>query len=39
MLEERGMSQAELALRTGTLKTTINEIINGKATITPEIAL
>lgn len=39
MLEERGMSQAELAERTGRPKKTINEIINGKAAITPETAL
>jgi HTH-type transcriptional regulator / antitoxin HigA len=39
ILEERGMSQAELAERTGRPKKTINEIINGKATITPETAL
>lgn len=39
MLEERGMSEAELTIRTGIPKKTINEIINGKAAITPEIAL
>jgi len=39
MLEERGMSQAELAERTGRPKKTINEIIKGKATITPATAL
>jgi HTH-type transcriptional regulator / antitoxin HigA len=39
VLEERGMSQAELAERTGRPKKTINEIINGKAAITPETAL
>jgi HTH-type transcriptional regulator / antitoxin HigA len=39
ILEEQGMSQAELAERTGRPKKTINEIINGKATITPETAL
>lgn len=39
ILEEHGMSQAELAERTGRLKKTINEIINGKAAITPETAL
>jgi addiction module HigA family antidote len=38
-LEERGMSQAELAERTGRPKKTINEIIQGKAEITPETAL
>jgi HTH-type transcriptional regulator / antitoxin HigA len=39
VLEERGMSQAELAERTGRPKKTISEIINGKAAITPETAL
>jgi len=39
MLEERGMSQADLAERTGRPKKTINEIIKGKATITPATAL
>ncbi len=39
MLEERGMSQAELAERTGRPKKTINEIIKGKATITQATAL
>lgn len=39
VLEERGMSQAELAERTGRPKKTINEIIKGKAAITPETAL
>ncbi|MFH0778951.1 MAG: helix-turn-helix domain-containing protein [Candidatus Eisenbacteria bacterium] len=39
MLEERGVSQAELALRTGRPKKTISEIVNGKAAITPETAL
>jgi len=39
MLEERGMSQAELAERTGRPKKTINEIIKGKATITSATAL
>jgi HTH-type transcriptional regulator/antitoxin HigA len=34
-----GMSQAELAERTGRPKKTINEIIKGKAAITPETAL
>ncbi|MEN8447730.1 MAG: HigA family addiction module antitoxin [Cyanobacteria bacterium J06555_13] len=38
-LEERGMSQAELAERTGRHKKTINEIIKGKAALTPETAL
>lgn len=39
MLEDRGMSQSELAERTGRPKKTINEIIKGKATITPATAL
>jgi len=39
VLEERGMTQVELAERTGRPKKTINEIINGKAAITPETAL
>jgi HTH-type transcriptional regulator / antitoxin HigA len=39
ILESRGMSQAELAERTGRPKKTINEIIRGKAAITPETAL
>ena len=39
VLEMRGMSQAELADRTGRPKKTINEIIKGKAAITPETAL
>ena len=39
VLEERGMSQAELAKRKGRPKKTINEIINAKAAITPETAL
>ncbi len=34
-----GMSQAELAVRMGRPKKTINEIIKGKAEITPETAL
>ena len=38
-MEALGMSQAELAERTGRPKKTINEIINGKAAITPETAL
>jgi HTH-type transcriptional regulator / antitoxin HigA len=38
-LEALGMSQADLADRTGRPKKTINEIIHGKATITPETAL
>ncbi len=39
ILEERGVSQAELAIRTGRPKKTISEIVNGKAAITPETAL
>ncbi len=39
VLELRGMSQAELASRTGRPKKTINEIIRGKAAITAETAL
>jgi len=38
-LKAIGMSQAELADRTGRPKKTINEIIKGKAAITPETAL
>ncbi len=38
-LEARGMTQAELALRTGRPMKTINEIIKGKAAITPDTAL
>jgi HTH-type transcriptional regulator / antitoxin HigA len=39
VLEERGMSQAELAERTGLSRKTVNEIIKGKAPISPETAL
>jgi addiction module HigA family antidote len=39
MLEECGISQAEIASRTGILKKTITHIINGEAAITPETAL
>lgn len=39
ILEERGMSQADLAERTGRPKKTINEIIKGKAALTPETAI
>ena len=39
VLEERGMTQTELAERIGRPKKTINEIINAKAAITPETAL
>ncbi|NTW02783.1 MAG: helix-turn-helix domain-containing protein [Oscillochloris sp.] len=39
LLEERGMTQADLAERTGRSKKLINEIIQGKARITAETAL
>ncbi|MDJ0597442.1 MAG: HigA family addiction module antitoxin [Crocosphaera sp.] len=39
ILEEQGMTQSELAERMGRPKKTINEIIKGKAAITPETAL
>lgn len=38
-IEHLGMSQAELARRTGRPPKTINEIIKGKAAITPDTAL
>ncbi len=38
-LEERGMTQAQLAERTGRPKKTINEIIKGKTGITAETAI
>ncbi len=38
-IEVIGMSQAEFAERTGRPKKTVNEIIRGKAAITPETAL
>jgi HTH-type transcriptional regulator/antitoxin HigA len=38
-LEMLGLSQAELAERTGRPKKTINEIVQGKAGITPETAM
>ncbi len=38
-IEVKGMTQAELALRMGRPKKTINEIIKGKTSITPETAL
>ena len=38
-IDHYGISQAELAERTGRPKKTINEIIQGKAAITPETAL
>lgn len=39
LLDERQMSQAELADRTGRPRKMINEIVKGKAPITPETAL
>jgi addiction module HigA family antidote len=39
LIEERGMKQSELAERTGRPLKTINEIIKGKAMITPETAI
>jgi addiction module HigA family antidote len=39
ILDERGLSQAELAERCGRPLKTINEIVKGKAAITPETAL
>lgn len=39
LLQEKGMTQAELAERTGRPKKTINEIIKGKTAITPETAI
>jgi addiction module HigA family antidote len=39
ILNEKGMSQAELAERTGRPKKTINEIVKGKAIITSETAI
>lgn len=38
-IEEQGLSQAELAERMGRPKKTVNEIIQGKASITPKTAL
>ena len=38
-LEDLGMTQIELADRTGLAKKTINEIIKAKSPITPETAL
>src|SRR5512136_1560216 len=38
-IEALGLSQAELAERLGRRKKTVNEIIQGKAAITPETAL
>ena len=39
LLDERAMTQAELADRTGLSRKTVNEIVGGKAPITPETAL
>jgi HTH-type transcriptional regulator / antitoxin HigA len=39
VLEDRAISQAELSERTGRPKKTINEIVKGKAAITPDTAL
>ena len=39
LLRERGLTQADLAERTGRPKKTINEIIHAKTAITPETAL
>ena len=39
VLEERRMSQAELAARTGLSRKAINEIVKGKAPISPDTAL
>jgi addiction module HigA family antidote len=39
VLEERGITQADFAERTGRPREIINEIIKGKAAITPETAL
>src|SRR5688500_5032268 len=39
ILEERGISQADLAIRMGRPQKTISEITNGKAAITTDTAL
>ncbi|MCK4312998.1 MAG: HigA family addiction module antidote protein [Candidatus Cloacimonetes bacterium] len=39
LLEEKGMSQSELAERMGRPKKTINEILKGKTAITPDTAI
>src|ERR1035438_8643516 len=39
VLAAKGMSQAELAVRIGRPQKTINEIVKGKAAITPDTAL
>jgi addiction module HigA family antidote len=38
-IEERGISQSDLARRMGRPVKTINEIVNGKAAVTPETAI
>jgi HTH-type transcriptional regulator / antitoxin HigA len=39
LLEDRGLTQSDLATRMGRPQKTISEIVNGKAAITPETAL
>ena len=39
LLDERGMAQNELAERTGLTTKAINEVVKGKAALTPETAL
>ncbi|HVR98336.1 MAG TPA: helix-turn-helix domain-containing protein [Thermoanaerobaculia bacterium] len=39
VLEERGITPDDLAARTGQPRKTIDEIVRGKAVITPETAL
>jgi addiction module HigA family antidote len=39
LLDERGITQAELAERMGRPLKTVNEIVKGKAAITPETAI
>ncbi len=39
VLEERGMTQAKLAERTGLARKTVNEIVKGKNALTPDTAL
>lgn len=39
LLESRGMSQVELAAQTGRPEQHINEMVAGKAPITPEMAI
>ena len=39
LLDERGISQSELARRMGRPTKTLNEIVNGKAAITPQTAI